>query len=83
MSRSFPPPRSRPRSHTAKALEIVRLTSGRKASLVGWPDTPGAGISAPMAALRAPRAIQRGKVGSPLGGVALAGQALERSDLTA
>jgi len=35
-----------------------------------------------MAALRAPRAIQRGKVGSPLGGVALAGQALERSDLT-
>jgi len=36
MSRSFPPPRSRPRSHTAKALEIVRLTKRPKASSAGW-----------------------------------------------
>jgi len=37
MSRSFPPPRSRPRSHTAKALEIVRLTKRPSRSSVGWP----------------------------------------------
>jgi len=36
MSRSFPPPRSRPRSHTAKALEIVRLTKRPKANWAGW-----------------------------------------------
>ena len=44
--------------------------------------TPAAGISAPMASLRAPGAIKRGQVGSPLGGVALAGKMLERGDLT-
>ena len=38
MSRRFPPPRSRPRSHTAKALEIVRLTKRPKASSGGWPS---------------------------------------------
>ena len=37
MSRSFPPPRSRPRSHTAKALEIVRLTKRPSRSSGGWP----------------------------------------------
>ena len=37
MSRLFPPRRSRPRSHTAKALEIVRLTRRPSASSVGWP----------------------------------------------
>jgi len=36
MSRRFPPPRSRPRSPTAKALEIVRLTRKPRASLGGW-----------------------------------------------
>ena len=45
-------------------------------------DTPAAGISAPMTSLRAPRGIQRREVGSPLGGVALAGKILERADLT-
>jgi len=36
MSRQFPPPRSRPRSPTAKALEIVRLTKRPRASSAGW-----------------------------------------------
>ena len=36
-----------------------------------------------MASLRAPGAIEGGEVGSPLGGVALAGEVLERADLTA
>jgi len=36
MSRPFPPLRSRPRSHTAKALEIVRLTRRPRANLGGW-----------------------------------------------
>ena len=36
MNRRFPPPRSRPRSRTAKALEIVRLTSWPRAKSVGW-----------------------------------------------
>ena len=35
-----------------------------------------------MASLRAPGAVKRGQVGSPLGGVALAGKILERADLT-
>ena len=33
MTRRFHPPRSRPRSPTAKALEILRLTNGPKAKL--------------------------------------------------
>jgi hypothetical protein len=36
MSRQFPPPRSRPRSPTARALEIVRLTKRPRASSGGW-----------------------------------------------
>jgi len=36
-----------------------------------------------MASPGASRGIQRGEVGSPLGGVALAGKVLERADLTA
>ena len=36
MSRPFPPRRSRPRSPTAKALEIVRLTRKPKANWAGW-----------------------------------------------
>ena len=50
---------------------------------LGRRGTPGAGISAPMASLRAPGAIKRGQVGPPLRGVALAGEMLERTDLTA
>ena len=36
MNQRFPPRRSRPRSPTAKALEIVRLTKRPKASSGGW-----------------------------------------------
>jgi len=36
MNQRFPPPRSRPRSHTARALEIVRLTKRPRASSAGW-----------------------------------------------
>jgi len=36
MSQRFPPRRSRPRSPTAKALEIVRLTRKPKANSGGW-----------------------------------------------
>jgi hypothetical protein len=35
-----------------------------------------------MASLRAPGAVEGGEVGSPLGGVALPGQVLDRADLT-
>jgi len=48
MSRSFPPPRSRPRSPTARALEIVRLTRRQKAYLAEWPfsdKSPGSSFS--------------------------------------
>jgi len=38
MNRRSAPPRSRPRSHTAKALEIVRLTKRPKASSAGSPS---------------------------------------------
>ena len=38
MSQRFPPRRSRPRSPTAKALEIVRLTKRPKASSAGSPS---------------------------------------------
>jgi len=36
-----------------------------------------------MASLRAPGTVKRGQVGTPLRGVALAGEVLERADLTA
>ena len=38
MSQRFPPRRSRPRSPTAKALEIVRLTKRPKANSAGSPS---------------------------------------------